>query len=71
MKLKQLLSILIFSVLITIFGWYIDSDIPNEKMLTTIFEFVMMIVLTFCLFSFLYFGFQKIKMFFKKSYLII
>ena len=48
--------IAVFSILFTFFGFYLDTDLPNEKVTTTVFEIVMMILITFIIITSFYFA---------------
>jgi len=61
------LTLLLISIGLTIFGYWVDSD-PAGSLSTTIFEFIMMIIILFSIVSGLYFGstftFKRVKQLF-------
>lgn len=66
MKYKiVLLTILVISICLSVFGFLVDSDPTNPSVMTTVFEFVMMTLLFFVILITLYFAtaytFKKVK----------
>lgn len=61
----ELLSIGLFSILLTLFGAYIDGDKNNLSILDNIKEFILMSILVFITISAIYFSakflFKKVK----------
>lgn len=60
----ELSSIALFSVLLTIFGVYVDGDVKDPSTLKNTGEFMMMLVLAFALLSIIYYS---AKFIFKKT----
>jgi hypothetical protein len=66
MKYKiTLLTILVISICLCAFGFWVDSDPRNPNVMTTVFEFVIMIILVFVILTGLNFAttftFKKVK----------
>jgi hypothetical protein len=66
MKYKiALLTILVISICLSLFGFLVDSDPSNPNVMTTVFELAMMTVLVFVILTTLYFTatytFKKVK----------
>ena len=66
MKYKiALLTILVISICLSVFGFWVDSDPRNPNVMTTVFELVMMTLLVFVILTTLYFAttytFKKVK----------
>ena len=59
------LTILVISICLCAFGFWVDSDPKNPNVMTTMFEFVIMIFLVFVILTGLHFAttytFKKVK----------
>lgn len=60
-----LLTILIVSICLSVFGAWVDNDIRNQSVMTNVFELAMMTLLVFVILTALYFAtkytYKKVK----------
>ncbi len=60
-----LLTILVVSICLSVFGAWVDNDPRNQRVMTNVFELAMMILLVFVILIALYFAttytFKKVK----------
>jgi hypothetical protein len=54
MKRRELIIIILLSIVVNTIGFLLDSDLKNSSIWTTILEYFMMLGLTFILFSIIY-----------------